>query len=56
MNDNQQTVTVTLTLDQLNVIMAQLVKLPFEMIAPLVQNIQNQVNTQLANQTSEFGE
>lgn len=48
MNENQPvTFQINLNLDQINVILATMGKLPYETIAPLMNSIQTQANSQL---------
>lgn len=51
-------ITLTLTIDETNWILAGLAKLPFEVASPLIQNIQTQATPQLqeTEQPPEEGE
>lgn len=44
---NEQTITVTLTLNEANIMMAGLGKLPFEMVVDLIGKIRHQAEQQL---------
>lgn len=47
-NQQQQPIfSIQLTLDQVNVILSTMGKLPYESIAPLMNSIQNQANGQM---------
>lgn len=46
-NQQQPIFSIQLTLDQVNVILSTMGKLPYESIAPLMNSIQNQANGQM---------
>lgn len=47
MEDKQIVLTLELNIDQINVILATMGKLPYESIAPLMNSIQSQATAQL---------
>jgi hypothetical protein len=47
MEDTQLVFNIKLTLDQVNVILSTMGKLPYETISPLMYSIQAQANTQM---------
>lgn len=47
MNNQQPIFNITLNLDQVNVILSTMGKLPYESIAPLMNSIQNQASRQM---------
>lgn len=49
----EQTITLNLTVNEVNVILRSLGKHPFEEIAQLIQNIKEQGEAQLANKANE---